>query len=119
MLAACDRHLRRSNRVGVDAIDNHQDALDLFDDGPVGCDVGDGFADERFALLGWEGHVDIETVRADHFAAIIAQEFGDHDDLMDAPLDIDDPVAGAERLMRSTDVVQCGLYLLVVLGMFM
>ena len=29
-------------RVGVDAIDNHQDALDLFDDGPVGCDVGDG-----------------------------------------------------------------------------
>ena len=76
-------------------------------------------ADERFALLGWEGHVDIETIRADHFAAIIAQEFGDHDDLMDAPLDVDDAVAGAERLMRSTDVVQCGGYLLVVLWMFM
>ena len=76
-------------------------------------------ADERFALLGWERHVDIETVRADHFAAIIAQEFGDHDDVMDAPLDVDDAVAGAERLMRSTDVVQCGGYLLVVLGMFM
>ena len=52
-------------------------------------------------------------------AAIIAQEFGHHDDLMDAPLDVDDAVAGAERLMRLTDVVQCGGYLLVVLGMFM
>ena len=38
---------------------------------------------------------------------------------MDAPLDVDDAVAGAERLMRSTDVVQCGGYLLVVLWMFM
>jgi len=52
-----------------------------------------------------------------HFAAVIAQEFGDHDDLMDAPLDIDDAVAGAERAVRSTDVVQCGGYLLVVLWM--
>ena len=68
---------------------------------------------------GGKRHVDIETVRADHFAAIIAQEFGDHDDVMDAALDVDDAVAGAERLMRSTDVVQCGGYLLVVLGMFM
>ena len=106
-------------RVGVDAIDNHLDALDLFDDGPVGCDLGDGVADERFALLGWECHVDIETIRADHFAAVIAEEFGDHDDVMDAPLDVDDAVTGAERLMRSTDVVQGGHYLLVVLGMFM
>src|SRR4029079_16904404 len=38
---------------------------------------------------------------------------------MDAPLDVDDAVAGAERLMRSTDVVQCGGHLLVVLWMFM
>jgi hypothetical protein len=38
---------------------------------------------------------------------------------MDAALDVDDAVAGAERLMRSTDVVQCGGHLLVVLGMFM
>ena len=100
-------------------IDNHQDALDLFDDGPVPRDLGDGVAYKRFALLGWKGHVDIETIRADHFAAVIAQGFGDHDDLMDAPLDIDDAVAGAERLMRSTDVVQCGHNLLVVLWMFM
>ena len=64
--------------------------------------VGDGFADERFAVLGVEGHVDIETIRADHFAAITAQEFGDHDDVMDAALHVDeDAVAGAERLMRS------------------
>jgi hypothetical protein len=54
----------------------------LFDDGPVRCDLGDGCADERFALLGWERHVDIETIRADHFAAIGAQEFGDRDDLV-------------------------------------
>jgi len=37
---------------------------------------------------------------------------------MDAPLDIDDAVTRAERAMRSTDVVQCGGYLLVILGMF-
>jgi len=37
---------------------------------------------------------------------------------VDAPLDIDDAVAGAERAVRSTDVVQCGGYLLVVLWMF-
>jgi hypothetical protein len=38
---------------------------------------------------------------------------------MAAPLDVDDAVAGAERLMRLTDVVQCGGYLFVVLWMFM
>ena len=54
-----------------------------------------------------------------HFAAVIAQEFGDHDDLMDAPLDIDDAVAGAERLMRLTDVVQCGGYLLIIFWVLM
>jgi hypothetical protein len=37
---------------------------------------------------------------------------------MDAPLDIDDAVAGAERLMRATDVGKCRGDLLVVLWMF-
>jgi hypothetical protein len=69
-------------------------------------------------LLRREGDVHIETVRADHFAPLAAEQFGDHDDLMDAALGIDDAVAGAERAMRSTNIVQCRGYLLVVLWMF-
>ena len=41
-------------RVGVDAVHHHQDALDLLNDGPVRRDLGDGVADERFAILGRE-----------------------------------------------------------------
>ncbi len=54
---------------------------------------------------GWERHVDIETIRADHFAAIIAQAFGDQDDLIDASLDVDDAVAGTERFRRMSSRV--------------
>jgi hypothetical protein len=38
---------------------------------------------------------------------------------MGASLDVDDAVAGAERLTGSKDVVEGGGYLLIILGMLM
>src|SRR4051794_9447740 len=108
MLASCDRHLRRSNAASAST---RYTIIKM----PLTCSMTARFAAisataslmNRLALLGRERHVDIETVCADHFAALVTKQVGDHDDLMDAPLDIDDAVAGAERPMRSTDVVQC------------
>ena len=66
-----------------------------------------------------ECHVDIEAVRADHLSGIVSEEIGDHDNLMGVALNVNDAGAGAERLVRSTDVLEGGGYLLIVLGMLM
>ena len=64
-------------------------------------------------------HVDIEAVRADHLAGLIAEQIGDHNHLMGVALNVNDAVAGAKRLVRATDVLEGGGYLLVILGMLM
>ena len=91
----------------------------MFYDGPLCGYSSDRFTDEGFAIFRRECHVDTEAVRADNLAGIVREEIGDHDNLMGVALNVNDAVTGAERVVRSTDFIEGGGYLLVVLGMLM
>jgi hypothetical protein len=92
-------------RVGVDAVDQGENASNLVDEGTTVADRGDGPRD-GFLLEQVGCDVEIEALGSDDFAALVLEAFTDDDDFARMTVNVDDPVSGAEGSVRSKDVLQ-------------
>jgi hypothetical protein len=56
-------------------VDEDEDAFDLFDDGALVADFGDGFGDGCLPCLIRGCDVDVEALRADDFTGVVVEAF--------------------------------------------
>ena len=80
--------------------------------------ISDRFGNCCLVFFDRTSDVDVEPFSANHFSGVVTRVTGHDDDLAGMTLNVDDAVAGAERLVGPADFIEGGGYLFIVLWMF-